>query len=109
MDNRRPRAAALSIPSPLAGEGQGGGCRAPRRLGLHNGDSDLLLRQEHLHQTPILELPPSPALPHRKSGLPDLRKIKHNPGKPGLWGGGSNLHTRSDRDLQGNSVQRCPA
>jgi very-short-patch-repair endonuclease len=31
----------------------------------------------------------SPTHPHRKSGLPDLREMKYNPGKPGLWGGGS--------------------
>jgi flagellar basal body P-ring formation protein FlgA len=34
-------------------------------------------------------LPPSLTLPHRKSGLPDLRRIKYNPGKPGLLGGGN--------------------
>src|SRR5438105_4185419 len=34
-------------------------------------------------------LPPSLTLPQRKSGLPDLRKIKYNPGKPGLLGGGN--------------------
>src|SRR5205814_705576 len=34
-------------------------------------------------------LPPSLTLPQRKSGLPDLRKIKYNPGKPGLLGEGS--------------------
>jgi NitT/TauT family transport system substrate-binding protein len=33
--------------------------------------------------------PPSPPLPHRKSGLPDLRKIIRDPGKPGARGGGS--------------------
>src|SRR6266851_5680371 len=37
----------------------------------------------------MMMLPLSPTLPHRKSGLPDLRKIKRNPGKPGLLGGGS--------------------
>src|SRR5216683_7567111 len=37
----------------------------------------------------MMMLPLSPTLPHRKSGLPDLRKINRNPGKPGLLGGGS--------------------
>jgi hypothetical protein len=33
-------------------------------------------------------LPPSPPLPQRKSGLPDLRKIKPRPGQArGAWGG----------------------
>src|SRR5258708_11255185 len=32
---------------------------------------------------------PLPTLPHRKSGLPDLRTLTRNPGKPGLRGGGS--------------------
>jgi hypothetical protein len=31
---------------------------------------------------------PSPALPQRKLGLPDLRKIKRRPGQArGVWGG----------------------
>src|SRR5271166_2703687 len=33
--------------------------------------------------------PPTPALPHRKSGPLDLRTTLRNPGKPGLRGGGS--------------------
>ncbi len=33
--------------------------------------------------------PPSPTFPHHKSGLPDLRSIVRNPGKPGFRGGGS--------------------
>jgi hypothetical protein len=33
--------------------------------------------------------PPSPALPQRKSGLPDLRKISRDPGGPEARGGGS--------------------
>src|SRR5262245_32429690 len=56
------KASATGSPLPLAGEGQGGGIRA---------------RSAQLSA-------PSPPLPHRKSGLPDLRKIKRNPGKPGL-------------------------
>src|SRR5712691_1196276 len=33
--------------------------------------------------------PPPPTPPHRKSGLPDLRSIMRNPGKPGFRGEGS--------------------
>ena len=34
--------------------------------------------------------PPSPPLPHRKSGLPDLRKINTRPGQArGAWGEGA--------------------
>src|SRR5216683_2511707 len=44
-------------------------------------------------------LPPTPTLPHRKSGLPDLRKIKRNPGKPGLLGGGSRKSVPTLRSL----------
>ena len=32
---------------------------------------------------------PSPPLPQRKSGLPDLRKISRDPGKPGARGEGA--------------------
>src|SRR6516165_9270673 len=33
--------------------------------------------------------PPATTLPHRKSGLPDLRNILRNPRRRGLRGGGS--------------------
>src|SRR6478672_618126 len=62
--------ALSALPSPLWG-GVGGGGGALRT---------------HLTQQPR---PPSPALPRRKSGLPDLRKISRDPGKPGARGGGS--------------------
>jgi hypothetical protein len=42
--------------------------------------------RRHLAQQ---QRPPSPALPQRKSGLPDLRKISRDPGRPGARGGGS--------------------
>src|SRR5882757_9003454 len=54
------------VPTPLAGEGQGGGSN------------------KHRNSPPL-----SPTLPQRKSGLPDLRRLDRNPGKPGLRGGGS--------------------
>ncbi len=44
-----------------AGEGQGGG-----------------------KQAPLPPITPSPPLPRRKSGLPDLRSMARNPGKPGF-------------------------
>jgi hypothetical protein len=49
------------LPPPLAGEGWG------------EGD----LARTFVHA-------PSLSLPRRKSGLPDLRKIAQNPGKPGF-------------------------
>jgi hypothetical protein len=41
-----------------------------------------------------VRLPLSRAHPHHKSGLLDLCKIKHNPGKPELCGGGSDTDSR---------------
>lgn len=38
-------------------------------------------------------LPPSLSLPHRKSGIPDLRIKMGNPGKPGLRGAGDDTST----------------
>ena len=60
------------LPSPLWGGVGGGGQR---------------LLADYAQQ----QLPPSPPLPHRKSGLPDLRTMMRNPGKPGFRGGGSRL------------------
>src|SRR5436190_17771487 len=57
-------------PSPLVGEGWGGG--------------SLLLR-DGVHQ----QRPPPLTPPHRKSGLPDLRNMVPHPGKPGLGGEGN--------------------
>jgi hypothetical protein len=46
--------------------------------------------------TVALLAPPSPALPHRKSGLPDLRKMKwRNRGKPRWRGGESTPSTQA--------------
>src|SRR5450631_1755123 len=46
------------------------------------------VRERGKPQAPPLRLPPSPTLPQRKSGLPDLRKTKRrNRGKPRLRGG----------------------
>jgi hypothetical protein len=45
----------------------------------------------HLHC-----ITPSPPLPQRKSGLPDLRSLMRNPGKPGFRGGGSRPNSRQD-------------
>ena len=56
------------FPSPLWGGVRGGG-----------GDWCTRIAQQR---------PPSQTLPHRTSGLPDLRTILRNPGRPGLrWGG----------------------
>src|SRR5215469_12439558 len=41
--------------------------------------------------------PPSPTLPQRKSGLPDLRTIRRDPGKPGARGGGSTPNVRQQQ------------
>jgi hypothetical protein len=41
--------------------------------------------------------PPSPALPQRKSGLPDLRKVKTRPGQArGAWGEQTESAARTD-------------
>ena len=58
---RWPPKAPRASPPPLAGEGQGGG--------MHQGSC---------------QPTPSPPLPQRKSGLPDLRRMMRNPGKPGF-------------------------
>jgi hypothetical protein len=42
--------------------------------------------------------PPSPTLPRRKSGLPDLREISRDPGRPGARGGGSTPSLLPARD-----------
>jgi histidine phosphatase superfamily protein (branch 1)/enoyl-ACP reductase-like protein len=48
--------------------------------------------RRHLAQQ---QRPPSPALPQRKSGLPDLRKISRDPGRPGARGEGADRDGRS--------------
>jgi hypothetical protein len=58
-----PLAAALSVPSPLAGEGQGEGCHATCSL-------DLRLNHAPHFLTPSVWLPLSPALPRKGGGSP---------------------------------------
>jgi hypothetical protein len=72
--SRRKRAAAT--PSPVVGEGGG----ADSNVGL-----------------PVSG-PPPPTPPHRKSGLPDLRTLMPNPGKPGFGGEGSTPSAKQDCD-----------
>src|SRR5260370_35118996 len=57
-----------ALPSPLRG-GVGGGGREMEAPASPNSP------------------PPTPALPPRKSGMPNLATIVRNPGKPGLRGG----------------------
>jgi hypothetical protein len=77
------------VPSPLVGEGMGGGCHATGRFDLRDRDSHLLLLRQRLNRTPFLGLPLSPTLPHK--------------------GGGSTLRSRSDRDVPNTRAQRCSA
>ena len=69
-----------ALPSPLRG-GVGGGGRST------------------WHFRSNAEPPPSPTLPQRKSGLPDLRSIRRNPGKPGFRGGGSTPFVRLEHSV----------
>jgi hypothetical protein len=62
----------LRFPSPLWGGVRGGGSQLR------------YMRRGNL----LTALPPSPTLPQRKSGLPDLRRMMRNPGRPGFRGGG---------------------
>jgi hypothetical protein len=73
------RAGGLSVPSPLVGEGQAGGCHTARPIDL---------RREWLRHfpTPPAGLPLSPALPHK--------------------GGGSALCLSGDRDRRPAQLQR---
>ena len=107
--DRMPLDAALSVPSPLAGEGEGGGCHTACWFNLREDNFHSFPLKQRFDRTPFLRLPPSPALPHRKSGLPDLRNIRHNPGKPGLWGGGSGASSRLDQRSQDVRENRCSA
>jgi len=81
--------AGLSVPSPLVGEGQGGGRHTARSLVLSGDDSHLRLLKKRFHQTPFPGLPLSPALPHK--------------------GGGSALCLPRDRGIQLKQVGRCLA
>src|SRR5262249_60037821 len=88
------RPPAPIVPPPLGGGGRGGGW--PRA-----------------HEPAA---PPPPPPPRRKSGLPDLRIILRNPGKPGFRGGGSAGSLPAPRDAaraspytQTHARQRPPA
>ena len=74
-----PLGADSSVPSPLAGEGQGGGCHTARGP-LFGDDIDCLLARERFRLPPFAGLPLSPTLPHK--------------------GGGSELCWRLDRSAQ---------
>jgi hypothetical protein len=68
LDDRVPFAAELSAPSPLAGEGPGGGCRTTRRVDLLSDDAHPFLSKARVHRTPFLRLLPSPTLPRKGGG-----------------------------------------
>src|SRR5258705_335764 len=84
-----PLAAAPSVPSPLAGEGQGGGCHTTCCFNLHEDDVHSFSLKQRLHRTPFPGLPPSPALPRK--------------------GGGSTLYSRLDRCMRNKRANRCSA
>ena len=107
--DRMPLDAAPSVPSPLVGEGQGGGCHTACWFNFREDNFHSFPLKQRFHRTPLLRLPPSLILPHRKRGLPDLRNIRHNPGKPGLWGGGSGACSRLDQRSQDVRANRCSA
>jgi len=65
-----PLAAALSVPSPLAGEGQGEGYHATCSLDLH-------LNHARHFLTPPAGLPLSPALPRKGGGSPSSMPLDH--------------------------------
>src|SRR5436309_15963241 len=56
--------AALTVPSPLVGEGQGGGCRSGTLSRAYPSSSSL----HHQQLAPLPGLPPSLALPHKGGG-----------------------------------------
>src|SRR5262249_58194592 len=92
---RHARSLALNWPPPAVGGREGGGGA-----------------RERMSPPP----PPPPPPPRRKSGLPDLRIILRNPGKPGFRGGGSAGSLPAPRDAaraspytQTHARQRPPA
>jgi hypothetical protein len=75
-----PLAAALSVPSPLAREGQGGGCHTATSHDLH-------LEHARQFRTPPVGLPPSPALPHKRGRSASLmRRDERRQEKQLQWG-----------------------
>jgi len=60
--------AGLSVPSPLAGEGQGGGCHTAYSLGSIAEKAGILLRAVRTQHASLPGLPPSPALPRKGGG-----------------------------------------
>jgi hypothetical protein len=62
-----PLGAELSVPSPLAGEGQGGGCHTARGP-LFGDDIDCLLARERFRLPPFAGPPLSPTLPRKGGG-----------------------------------------
>jgi hypothetical protein len=68
LEDCMPLAAQLSVPSPLVGEGTGGGCHAAGFFDLRGDDTHSFLPMERFHRTPFLRLLPSPTLPHEGGG-----------------------------------------
>src|ERR1700738_5642611 len=83
LRDEKPLATAPSVPSPLAGQGQGEGCHTTCRLLF--GDS--FPSRERFHRTPFAGPPLSPAL---------LRN-----------GGGRELCSRPDGSAQHRRTERC--
>jgi hypothetical protein len=78
--HRVPSAADLSVPSPLVGEGQGGGCDTASSHDLH-------LEHARRLRPPPVGLPPSPALPHKGGGSASLmRRDEFGQEKQLQWG-----------------------
>jgi hypothetical protein len=60
--------ADLSVPSPLAGEGQGGGCPTARSFGLSSIGMHLLSPSTRQRRAPFPGPPLSPTLPRKRGG-----------------------------------------
>ncbi|MET4197619.1 hypothetical protein ABIA95_001609 [Bradyrhizobium sp. LA8.1] len=59
---------SLSVPSPLAGEGQGEGCGTVGRFGSSAGEASALLLAVNASKASLPGLPLSPALPRKGGG-----------------------------------------
>jgi hypothetical protein len=64
----RGQGGSLSVPSPLVGEGQGGGCHATRSIRSNLNNATQRLPSRRFNKTSHLGLPPSPTLPHKGGG-----------------------------------------